>query len=125
MLKKIMFLVATILLLAACNAKDFSFTGKSDHWKGDLNVNQSSDFEKQDFVLKYRGEDVDSVGDVAYTVEADIREYGRTGVTLEENGTIRDSSESNPTNAKMSEDTEVKVTVKWDDQEEIFTLEKN
>lgn len=125
MLKKILFIIGTMLLLAGCNTKDFSFSGESDHWKGDLNVNQSSDFEKQDFVLKYRGEDVDSVGDVAYTVEADIREYGRTGVTLEENGTIRDSSESNPTNAKMSEDTEVKVTVKWDDQEETFTLEKN
>ncbi|CAN7288695.1 hypothetical protein [Rossellomorea sp. LjRoot5] len=46
-------------------------------------------------------------------------------MTLDENGFLRDSSESNPTNAKMSEDTEVKVTVKWDDQEETFTLEKN
>lgn len=75
--------------------------------------------------MKYKGDDVDSVGDVAYTVEADIREYGRTGVTLDENEVLRDSSESNPTNAKMSEDSEVKVTVKWDDQKETFTLEKN
>ena len=124
MLKKILFLAGTMLLLAGCNTKDFSFSGDSDHWHAELNVNQSSDFEKKDFVLKYKGEDINSVVNVAYDVE-EVGGFGRTGVTLEENGVIRDSSESNPTNAKMSEDTEVKVTVKWDDQEETFTLEKN
>ncbi|MCC5801243.1 hypothetical protein [Rossellomorea vietnamensis] len=124
MLKKILLLVGTMLLLAGCNTKDFSFSGDSDHWQADLKVNQSSDFEKQDFVLKYKGDNIDSVGDVAYTVKG-RGEYGRKGEPLEENGVIRHSSESNPTNAKMSEDTEVKVTVKWDDQEETFTLEKN
>jgi Prokaryotic membrane lipoprotein lipid attachment site len=125
MLKKILFIIGTMLLLAGCNTKDFSFSGESDHWHAELNVNQSSDFEKKDFVLKYKGEDVDSVGDVAYTVEEGIREYGRTGVTLDGNGVLRDSSESNPTNDKMSEDAEVEVTVKWNDQEETFTLTKD
>ncbi|WGG44525.1 hypothetical protein [Rossellomorea sp. DA94] len=124
MFRKFVILIGTILLLTACNTKDFSFSGESDHWHADLNVNQSSDFEKQDFVLKYKGDNVDSVGDVAYTVKG-RGEYGRKGEPLEENGVIRHSSESNPTNPKMSEDTEVKVTVKWDDQEETFTLEKN
>ncbi|MCR8848509.1 hypothetical protein NQ095_08855 [Rossellomorea sp. SC111] len=124
MLKKILFLVGTMLLLTACNTKDFSFSGDSNHWHADLNVNQSSDFEKQDFVLKYKGDDVDSVGDVAYTVKG-VGEYGRKGEILEENGVIRHSSESNPTNAKMSEDTKVEVTVKWDDQVETFTLAKD
>ncbi|MCA1057727.1 hypothetical protein LCL96_02215 [Rossellomorea aquimaris] len=123
MLKKILF-VGSVLLLTACNTKDFSFTGESDHWQADLTVNQSSDFEKQDFVLKYKGKDMDSVGDIAYTVKEGTGEFGRTGVTLEGNGVIRDSSEADPTNAKMSEDAEVDVTVKWDDQEETFTLVK-
>ncbi|MBN8191790.1 hypothetical protein JI667_06450 [Bacillus sp. NTK074B] len=124
MLKKILFLVGTILLLAACSTKDFSFSGESDHWQADLTVNQSSDFEKQDFVLKYKGDDIDSVGKVAYDVE-EIGGFGRTGEILEENGVIRDSSGSGPTNAKMSEDTEVEVTVKWDGQKETFTLAKD
>ncbi|PFA69134.1 hypothetical protein CN378_04440 [Bacillus sp. AFS015802] len=124
MLKKMLFLVGTILLLTACNTKDFSFSGESDHWHAELNVKQSSDFEKKDFVLKYKGEDIDSVGNVAYAVE-EVGGFGRTGVTLEENGVIRHSSESDPTNAQMSEDTEVEVTVKWDDQEETFTLAKD
>ncbi|WP_406686617.1 membrane lipoprotein lipid attachment site-containing protein [Rossellomorea vietnamensis] len=123
-MKKILFLIGTMLLLSGCNAKDFSFSGDSDHWHAELNVNQSSDFEKKDFVLKYKGEDINSVGNVAYDVE-EVGGFGRKGVTLEENGVIRQSSESDPTNAKMSEDTEVKVTVKWDDQVETFTLEKN
>ncbi|MDX8342162.1 hypothetical protein [Rossellomorea sp. YZS02] len=124
MLRKFIMLMGTVLLLTACNTKDFSFSGESDHWHAELNVNQSSDFEKQDFVLKYKGEDIDSVGNVAYDVE-EVGGFGRTGVTLEENGVIRDSSESGPTNAKMSEDTEVEVTVRWDNQEETFTLAKD
>ncbi|WP_226673355.1 hypothetical protein [Rossellomorea aquimaris] len=124
MLRKFIMLMGTVLLLTACNTKDFSFSGDSDHWHADLTVNQSSDFEKQDFVLKYKGEDIDSVGNVAYDVE-EVGGFGRTGVTLEENGVIRDSRESDPTSAKMSEDTEVEVTVRWDNQEETFTLAKD
>ena len=124
MLRKFIMLMGTVLLLTACNTKDFSFSGDSDHWHAELNVNQSSDFEKQDFVLKYKGEDIDSVGNIAYDVE-EVGGFGRTGVTLEENGVIRDSRESDPTSAKMSEDTEVEVTVRWDNQEETFTLAKD
>ncbi|MBW3111704.1 hypothetical protein KYJ26_07680 [Bacillus sp. MCCB 382] len=124
MLRKFIMLMGTVLLLTACNTKDFSFSGDSDHWHAELNVNQSSDFEKQDFVLKYKGENIDSVGNVAYDVE-EVGGFGRTGVTLEENGVIRDSRESDPTSAKMSEDTEVEVTVRWDNQEETFTLAKD
>ncbi len=124
MLRKIIILIGTIVLLSACNTKDFSFSGESEHWQADLTVNQSSDFEKQDFVLEYKGEDIDSVGEIAYTVEG-VGGFGRTGVTLEENGVIRDSEEASPTNAKMSEDTKVEVTVEWNDQEETFTLLKD
>ncbi len=67
---------------------------------------------------------MDSVGNVAYDVE-EVGGFGRTGVTLEENGVIRDSRESDPTSAKMSEDNEVEVTVRWDNQEETFTLAKD
>ncbi|MFL8938615.1 hypothetical protein ACKA06_17645 [Rossellomorea oryzaecorticis] len=115
------FLLAALLLLTACGTKDFSFSGKSDHWQAELKVNQSSDFEKQDFVLKYTGDDADSVGNVEYAVES-IDGFGRTGATLDKNGIIKDGNETDPSGRNISEDTEVTVTVMWDGQSETFDL---
>jgi major membrane immunogen (membrane-anchored lipoprotein) len=116
-----LFLLAALLLLTACGAKDFSFSGESDHWQAELKVNQSSDFEKQDFVLKYTGDEVESVEDVEYAVES-IDGFGRTGATLDKNGIIRDGNETDPSGRKISDDTEVTVTVMWDGQSETFDL---
>jgi hypothetical protein len=117
------FLIVFLLLLTACSSKSFTFTGETEHWSAELKVNQSSDFEKQDFLLKYKGEDVDSVGEIAYKVES-VGGFGRSGVTLEENGSIRHVDEANPTNAKVTEHTKVKVTVEWNGNTETFKLQK-
>jgi hypothetical protein len=122
-IKKLIMICTVLLLLAACGAKDFTFSGESEHWKADVNVNQSSDFERQELVLRFKGEDVESVGEIAYTVDS-RGGFGRTGATLEENGTLKDSSEAGPNNAKVSEDTEFVVTVEWNDTKETFTLSK-
>ncbi|XXM73147.1 hypothetical protein ACQ0QQ_04395 [Lysinibacillus sphaericus] len=110
------------MLLTACGAKDFNFAGESDHWQAQLDVNQSSDFEKQDFVLKYTGEDGESVGDVGYSVES-VGGFGGSDLRLDENGTIRSSQKTDPSGRKISEDTEVTVVVKWDGKTETFNLE--
>jgi hypothetical protein len=72
--------------------------------------------------LKYTGDDVESVGDVEYSVES-VGGFGRTGAALDKNGTIRDGNETDPSGRKISEDTEVTVTVMWDGQTETFNLE--
>ncbi len=116
-----MLLFSALLLLTACGAKDFSFFGDSDHWQGELKVNQSSDFEKQDFVLKYTGEDVESIGDVGYSVES-VGGFGGSDLRLDENGSIRHNQKTDPSGRKISEDTEVTVTVEWDGKRETFNL---
>ncbi|MFB4166834.1 hypothetical protein [Virgibacillus sp. JSM 102003] len=40
-----------------------------------------------------------------------LEALGRVGIKLKENGTFRDSDTANPTNAKISEHTDVEVTV--------------
>ncbi|MCA1054089.1 hypothetical protein LCM10_03750 [Rossellomorea aquimaris] len=86
-------------------------------------MDQSSDFERQELVLTYTGDDVDSVGDIAYTVDS-VGGFGRSGVTLGENGSLTHKSESDPTNLKVSEDTDFLVTVEWAGKKETFTLTK-
>ncbi|WP_256439054.1 hypothetical protein [Sediminibacillus dalangtanensis] len=43
---------------------------------------------------------------------------------MEKNGTLTDSNEANPTNAKVTEYTEAEVTVEWNDNKETFPLNR-
>ncbi|WP_421382701.1 hypothetical protein ACOJQI_00930 [Bacillus salacetis] len=121
--KTLSLLILVIFLLTACNSRTFSFAGETDNWSAELKVNQSSGFQKQEFLLKYKGEDISSIGEIAYHVES-VGGFGREGVTLEENGSIRHVDEANPTNAKVDENTKVEVTVEWNGNTETFNLEK-
>ncbi|MEH7484463.1 hypothetical protein V7157_26005 [Neobacillus drentensis] len=117
-------LVVLLLLLSACSSKTFTFSGESDNWSANLKVSQTSDdYETQELVLKYKGEDVNSVGEIKYSVDS-VGGFGRSGATLDENGTLRDKDEANPTNAKVTENTEVEVTVEWNENKETFKLSK-
>ncbi|WP_200411910.1 hypothetical protein [Virgibacillus salexigens] len=121
-------MVFLLLLLAACvsESKTFMFSGEAENWSADLKVTQSiDDYEIQDFVLKYKGSDVNSVGEITYSVDSGVGSFGRSGATLEENGTLTDSNEANPTNAKVSENAEVEVTLEWNDDTETFKLASN
>ncbi|WP_164669676.1 hypothetical protein [Virgibacillus doumboii] len=119
-------LVCLLLLLAACGVSDskmFSFSEETEKWSANLKVTQTSDdYETQDFVLEYKGDDVESVGDITYSVDS-VGSFGRSGVTLAEDGTLRDSDKTDSTNAKVTENTEVEVTVEWNGNTETFKLD--
>ena len=117
-------LISSLLLLAACSTQTFNFSGETENWSADLKVNQTSDdYETQELILKYKGDDVNDVGPIAYNVDS-VGSFGRGGVELKENSTIIDSNTANPTNAKVSEHTEVEVTVEWNDNTETLKLSK-
>jgi hypothetical protein len=115
------FLIVLGLLLSACSSKTLTFFGESDKWSAELKVSQSSGFEKQNFVLKYKGDEVNSVGEITYRVES-AGGFGQSGVKLEENGSLRHIDEADPTNAKVTENTKVKVSVEWNGNTETIEL---
>jgi hypothetical protein len=122
--RKISVLFVLLLLLASCNSKTLTFTGETDNWSANLIVIQTrEDYETQEFVLKYKGNDVSSVGEITYNVDS-VGGFGRSGAKLGQNGSLRDSNEANPTNAKVSEHTMVEVTVEWNGNIETFKLSK-
>ncbi|MGY6212286.1 hypothetical protein ACXEO8_20140 [Cytobacillus firmus] len=116
--------IVVLLLLSACsNSKTLSFSGETDNWSADLTVTQTNDdYEKQEFKLNYKGKDVNSVGDITYKVDTNAGSFGKSGVKLDENGILIGTEEANPTNAKVIEESEVEVTVEWNDNTETITL---
>ncbi|WP_227937072.1 hypothetical protein [Alkalihalobacillus deserti] len=130
MLRKLSMLLGLllILVLSACgyNIHTFTFTGETDNWSASLKVIQhSNDYEQQDFELHYTGNDVNSVGNITFGIETNAGGFGGSGYTLAESGVLRSSSEANPTNAKIIENSEVEVTVEWNDNIETILLSNN
>lgn len=118
-------LVVLLLLLAACTSKTYTFSGETDNWSANLKVSQTSDdYETTELVLTFKGEDVNTVGEIKYNVESVVGGFGRSGATLDENGTLRDRDEANPTNAKLTENTVIEITVEWNENKETFKLNK-
>jgi hypothetical protein len=114
-----------LVLITACSSKTFTYSGETENWSANLKVTQTSDgYEKEEFILQYKGNDVNSVGELTYNVES-AGSFGKSAVSLNENGTLRDSIESNPTNAQVTEYTEVEVTVEWNNNSEIIILSNN
>ncbi|WP_216831414.1 hypothetical protein [Alkalihalobacterium elongatum] len=114
-----------MLVLSACvySIYTFTFTGETDNWSASLKVKQhSNDYEDQEFELLYKGNDVHSVGDITFDVETNAGGFGGVGYTLSENGVLRSNSNANPTNAKITEDSAVEVTVEWNGNVETITL---
>lgn len=116
-----------ILVLSGCtsnnSSKPFIFTGESDNWSVELKVTQGEDeYEKQDLTLQYKGQDVTSVGEITYTVTTKASSFSANGATLDENGIYTDTSESNVSNAKVTEKSKVDVNIEWNNQTESISL---
>jgi hypothetical protein len=123
MFRKITTLIVFLLLLTACSSEEVRFYGESDYWEADLKITQNSGaLEEQEFLLKYAGEDADSVGNFAYSVDSIGGSFGREGEPLEENGSIRDKRETTTGNNTIPEDAEIEVKVEWNGNTETFTL---
>ena len=116
-----------ILVLSGCtsnnSSKPFTFTGESDNWSVELKVTQGEDeYEKQDLTLQYKGQDVNSVGEIIYTVAIKASGYSGNGATLDENGIYTETNENNASNAKVTDKSKVDVTVEWNNQTESIRL---
>lgn len=119
----LLLLVLVSFLISACGYKAFTFSGESDNWTAELKVNQTEDeYEEQELKLQYKGNDVGSVGEIEYNVETNAGGFSGSGLSLEENGTLKASAEGNPTNAKIIKESEVAVTIVSNGQTETIIL---
>lgn len=122
-MRKLFLCFFVFVFLSACNSKSFTFTGESENWSAELKVSQSEDgYENQKLKVQYNGEDVRSVGEISYKVETNAGAFEQTDAVLNDNGIFMVDESANPTNAKITEGSEVKITLEWDDNVEIITL---
>jgi hypothetical protein len=119
-------LVVLLLLLSACSSKTFTFSGETDNWSAELKVTQTNDdYETQEFILRFKGKDINSVGEITYNIDTNAGGFGYSDVKLNKDGFLTGRDETNPTNTIVNEDSEVKVTVEWNGNTETILLSTN
>ncbi len=143
-MKKVFLLVFTIMILAACSQDkttkyEYTFTGQSQYWTGDLIVKGSETFGKKadkttysnnentEFVLKYKGpiNEMEQVKTIKYSYKTNTGE----GSGTENISKIKPNDEivinhktASKGAAKIVKDEVVQVNVKWGENEDSFTL---
>lgn len=121
--KQLVLFVFTLLFLSACSSETFIFTGETENWSTELKVIQHGNgYENQEFKLLFKG-DPSTVDNVNFNVETNATGLGGSDYELNEKGEILVSDEANPTNAKITDDSEVEVTVEWNDKTETIILD--
>ncbi|WP_405100445.1 hypothetical protein [Oceanobacillus sp. FSL H7-0719] len=121
--KQLVLFVFTLLFLSACSSETFIFTGETENWSTELKVIQHGNgYENQEFKLLFKG-DPSTVDNVNFNVETNATGFGGSDYELNGKGEILVSDEANPTNAKITDDSEVEVTVEWNDKTETIILD--
>lgn len=126
-MKKIFFIVFTMFLMCGCQAKDkepLVFKGKSENWSVEEKVYSKIDKgneENKKIILEYKGNDVKSVGDFEFKVEAPNGQWGIADIQLNDEGVFMNDSKG-PVSRKIFKSDELKIIINWKDKTESFPL---
>lgn len=114
-----------LLLLAACQAdeEDINFFGSSENWSAEMIVKMIDGSEKNEIVLKYTGNNFESIGYFNYFVENERTElnFGGNQVTLSKDG-IYTNTDLGSNSASTQIDDQLDFTIDWNNQTESFVL---
>jgi len=115
------------------DTQELGFTGYSDNWEAETTVKYYEHFYAEEdgtlgcdnyytasSLLKYLGDDVESVGEISYTMQYRASKASGTGVPLNRDG-IAALGSLGGTGSRPRADDELHFTVQWNGQEESFT----
>jgi len=114
-------LVALVMALSGCGSKSVTFSGEGKEWSGEVNIHKISDRESVELELTYKEKDRHSVGKFSYTIEAPGWSISETGVKLNKKGIYVDEV-SGSDERSTPEDSEIILTVRWDEKSETIKL---
>lgn len=127
----LLFLGFTVSAQEIKSFKALTYHGESENWSGAFTAEVLNGVVTQEGVLKYKGQDVDSIGQVSCSYETTAGRLSSTSLLagsgtdspIGEKGTQKSTGMGG--NIKLFSKVEmVKVTVKWDGKVESFNLYK-
>jgi len=105
------------------NEKPLNFSGKGDHWSAKVKV-ESNEGKKENKSIKlnYLGNDLDSVGEFEFKLDAPNGQWGMGAIKLDKEGNFEGESNMN-TSEKTSKSDQLVLHIEWNNQSEEIILE--
>jgi hypothetical protein len=114
------------------DTSEIVYKGTGDNWESQTTVKyyeyfyhdgddmlRHEGYHKESTLLKYLGNDIESVGTISYEEQSSSGGGSGTGRVLNPDGTLRLSSSSG-NGAMLRADDEITFTIRWNDREETF-----
>jgi hypothetical protein len=123
-LKIILFKLIFVLsiFLSACQSDTLIFIGEGEYWSAEVLIHQASGRESEEVMIRYKGDDLNSVGRFNYLIEAPSGGTGRGNVELNKTGIFK-YEDSNLTERKTRSDAQLTITIEWKENKETIHLE--
>lgn len=121
-----LFILLLLFQLSACQNKEpINFTGEGENWSTEVQVSPANGNEENKKInLQYKGNNVKSVGDFDFKVEAPNGQWGMGIIQLNDEGVFVDDSKGS-VSRKTSKSDELKIIINWNDKTENFPLKSN
>ncbi|MEH6855036.1 hypothetical protein [Priestia megaterium] len=105
------------------NEKPLTFSGKGDHWSAKVTVESNEDKkENKSIKLNYLGNDLNSVGEFEFKLDAPNGQWGMGAIKLDKEGNFEGESDMN-TSEKTSKSDQLVLHIEWNNQSEEIVLE--
>jgi len=105
------------------NEKPLTFSGKGDQWSAKVAVDSNEDKkENKSIKLNYLGNDLDSVGEFEFKLDAPNGQWGMGAIKLDKEGNFEGESDMN-TSQKTSKSDQLVLHIEWNNQSEEIVLE--
>ncbi|MDH2364018.1 hypothetical protein [Priestia megaterium] len=105
------------------NEKPLTFSGKGDQWSAKVTVDSNEDKkENKSIKLNYLGNDLDSVGEFEFKLDAPNGQWGMGAIKLDKEGNFEGESDMN-TSEKTSKSDQLVLHIEWNNQSEEIVLE--
>ncbi|MGI8373000.1 hypothetical protein [Priestia megaterium] len=105
------------------NEKPLNFSGKGDHWSAKVTVKSNEDKkENKKIKLTYLGNDLDSVGEFEFKLDAPNGQWGMGAIKLDKEGKFEGKSDMN-TSEKTSKLDQLVLHIEWNNESEEIVLE--
>ncbi|MCA4158290.1 MULTISPECIES: hypothetical protein [Priestia] len=118
--------VLLFISLVGCQSKDekpLNFSGKGDNWSTKVIVKSIGDKkENKKINLTYIGNDLDSVGEFEFKLDAPNGQWGMGAIKLDKEGKFEGESNMN-VSEKTSKSNQLVLHIEWANQSEEIVLE--
>jgi hypothetical protein len=124
-MKKILSLcILLLLILNACQKQETkTYSNSGEHWIAKVRTSSGDDKERYMLTLRYKGDDIESVGDFEFKVTSSKGQWGMGIIQIDNQGEFVEEGFESKT-IEVLNSNKFEITINWNEQSETIHLER-